>query len=275
MKTFRHTANIVHGTPWMIEPQAHALIASILQKHIDGAEIANVRGQTPSQQERDPDGGMLQKVGRSAVVQIHGPILPRANMGNLSSRVTGSAEISEAISIAAASDSESIVLDIDSPGGSVLGGFEAADAIQAASAIKPVFACISGLGCSLAYLLASQADEIIATRASVLGSIGVISSIESGNRAALNEGFDSITVASSRQKAMSGLSEDEIKEQMKANVEMYFGMMKETINRKRKGLVMSAESFPGTMLAPAALEAGLIDDIGTLDELISALNKNR
>ncbi len=255
MKTFRHTANIVHGTPWMIEPQALAVIAAIFQRHLDGEEIPDVRAARAKDKSKPEEGdwfgpmGMITRRGMVDVIQIHGPILPRASMGNISSTVTGSAEIGESIRLALESDSKAIVLDIDSPGGSVLGIFEAADQINLACAMKHVVASVSGLACSAAYLLASQADSIVATRASIIGSIGVISTLDDAGRLLKNEGVDSITVASSRRKAMSGLSEDEMRDEMQTDVTQYFSMMKDTINRKRKGLVAGAESFPGTMIS--------------------------
>ncbi len=70
---------------------------------------------------------------------------------------------------------------------------------------------------------------------------------------------------------MSGLSEDEMRDEMQTDVTQYFSMMKDTINRKRKGLVAGAESFPGTMISGDALAAGLIDEIGTLEDAIEAV----
>lgn len=65
-----------------------------------------------------------------------------------------------------------IVLDVDSPGGMVMGAFETADMI--AKAGKPVEAYVSGLGYSAAYLLASQTDKITVSPSAGVGSIGVI-----------------------------------------------------------------------------------------------------
>lgn len=74
----------------------------------------------------------------------------------------------------AASDAVSvIVLDINSPGGQVIGLQGAANAIAAAAAIKPVRALVNPLCASAAYWLASQASDITMTPGAALGSIGV------------------------------------------------------------------------------------------------------
>jgi protease IV len=67
-----------------------------------------------------------------------------------------------------------IVLDINSPGGTVLGSKTVADAVKKVD--KPIVAVISESGTSGAYWIASQSDLIIADELSIIGSIGVIGS---------------------------------------------------------------------------------------------------
>lgn len=68
---------------------------------------------------------------------------------------------------------DSILLDIDSPGGTVAGAYETAEAI--AGSRKPIDALIRGEAASGAYLLASQARNITAAgEYSRVGSIGVV-----------------------------------------------------------------------------------------------------
>lgn len=67
-----------------------------------------------------------------------------------------------------------IVMVINSPGGSVYGTQEAADAVWAArQSGKRVVAVVDPLTASAAYWIASQADEIVATPSADVGSIGV------------------------------------------------------------------------------------------------------
>ena len=66
---------------------------------------------------------------------------------------------------------DSIVLDVDSPGGTVKGAFEAADAIRDSG--KPVEARVDGMAASAGYLLACQATTItVGSRVDQVGSIG-------------------------------------------------------------------------------------------------------
>ena len=69
---------------------------------------------------------------------------------------------------------KAVVLDINSPGGTVVASRELAHAVRDLD--KPVVAVINEVGASGAYWVASSADVIIADELSITGSIGVISS---------------------------------------------------------------------------------------------------
>jgi len=117
----------------------------------------------------------LEVVDGTARIAIAGPLLDEpywlydAFGIRYSDYQTITAQVREA---EAAADVTRIELDVDSPGGMVRGVFAAADVIKGTT--KPVDAVVSGMAASAGYLLASQADRIIATdRADEFGSIGV------------------------------------------------------------------------------------------------------
>lgn len=70
-------------------------------------------------------------------------------------------------------DVRAVLLDIDSPGGTITGIPELAASIRALDERKPVTAFTSGMMASAAYWLASQARAIYATPSSRVGSVGV------------------------------------------------------------------------------------------------------
>lgn len=69
-----------------------------------------------------------------------------------------------------------LLLDVDSPGGTILGIPEFAQMVAASK--KPVAAFTATEMCSAAYWIASQADEVFATPSSYVGSIGVYIAFE-------------------------------------------------------------------------------------------------
>lgn len=78
--------------------------------------------------------------------------------------------------IAANEDVSAAVLDVNSPGGMVMGLEGAAQAVAALAAIKPVHVLVNPMAASAAYFIASQASDITMIPGSELGSIGTMRS---------------------------------------------------------------------------------------------------
>jgi signal peptide peptidase SppA len=110
------------------------------------------------------------------VVAITGPMLRNPDIfDRIIFGACNTGELINAVEEAASRpDVEAIFLDIDSPGGSVNGTPELAQAVADASKTKYVYAFSAGQMCSAAYWVASQADAIYATPSARIGSIGVI-----------------------------------------------------------------------------------------------------
>lgn len=69
---------------------------------------------------------------------------------------------------------EAVIVSIDSPGGTTVGGEALYQALRRLAAKKPVVASIRTLGTSAAYLIATAGDRIFAYETSLTGSIGVL-----------------------------------------------------------------------------------------------------
>ncbi|MBJ3776243.1 signal peptide peptidase SppA [Acuticoccus mangrovi] len=67
-----------------------------------------------------------------------------------------------------------VVVTINSPGGTTVGGERLYNALRDVAAVKPVVAQIDTLGASAAYMTALATDHIVAHRSSLTGSIGVL-----------------------------------------------------------------------------------------------------
>lgn len=114
------------------------------------------------------------KVGNVASIPIEGPIT--GDGGNyLGSPTASSVEIVAFIKEAGTDPQIKVILvEINSPGGSAVASDEIASALKKTE--KPVVALIREVGASGGYWIASAADQIIANKMSITGSIGVISS---------------------------------------------------------------------------------------------------
>src|SRR5437868_15509216 len=72
-------------------------------------------------------------------------------------------------------DVRTILLRIDSPGGSVTASDQILDAVKKAQAKgKPVVVSMAGLAASGGYYISASADRIVAEPATLTGSIGVL-----------------------------------------------------------------------------------------------------
>ncbi|RVD70824.1 signal peptide peptidase SppA, partial [Mesorhizobium sp. M4A.F.Ca.ET.029.04.2.1] len=67
-----------------------------------------------------------------------------------------------------------VILSIDSPGGTTVGGESIFEEVRKLAADKPVVAEVGTLAASAGYMIASAADHIVARKSSIVGSIGVL-----------------------------------------------------------------------------------------------------
>ncbi|RVD32855.1 S49 family peptidase, partial [Mesorhizobium sp. M8A.F.Ca.ET.023.02.2.1] len=67
-----------------------------------------------------------------------------------------------------------VILVIDSPGGTTVGGESIYEEVRKLAADKPVVAEVGTLAASAGYMIASAADHIVARKTSIVGSIGVL-----------------------------------------------------------------------------------------------------
>jgi len=109
-----------------------------------------------------------------AVIPIEGMLTLKGGGSLFSSTSSADMIVGQIQSASEDPSVKGIVLDINSPGGTVMGSKVIVDAVQDVE--KPVIAVVSEYGTSGAYWVASQADYIIADELSIVGSIGVLGS---------------------------------------------------------------------------------------------------
>ena len=170
-----------------------------------------------------------------------------------------------------------IVLNVDSPGGDVSGVPEAATAIRNLRGKKPIVALANPLMASASYYLGAQADEIVATPSSIVGSIGIIVAHIDESEALKKAGLNVSIITYGRRKAELTSAKplgDEAREGIQARVD-YFGHLFEADVAKGRGVsvqTVRANYGEGAVFtAPDARAAGLVDRIGTLEEVVGRL----
>ena len=99
---------------------------------------------------------------------------------------------------------KSIVLDVDSPGGTVDGTAALADDVAAVRGLKPIEAHVSDRAASAAYWVAAQTDRIVASPTAGLGSIGIYGVVPDSSEAAAKAGVK-VNVISSHELKGAGV----------------------------------------------------------------------
>jgi signal peptide peptidase SppA len=171
-----------------------------------------------------------------------------------------------------------ILLRMDAPGGMMLGGPEIADAVLSArKAGKPVVAHIGGLGASLGYMIASQANAVIANRSAIVGSIGVIASITDYSKLLENAGIkiETFTNKEAKFKATGALGTSltaDQREYLQAQVDGAFGVFRAAVLTARpqvKREAMEGKVYRGS----EAVKLGLLDATGSEGDALAVLRK--
>jgi len=169
-----------------------------------------------------------------------------------------------------------IVLRVDSPGGTVFGVEDAAQAVADAAKRKPVVAIADGLMASAAYWIASSATEIIAVPGAEVGSLGVIA-VHFDESGALEKAGVVATELTAGQFKGEGSPfrplSDADRAALEARIAAQYQLFTARVARGRKVSVDQVRSGFGegrVLAAPAALQAGLVDRIARLGDCLEA-----
>ena len=171
---------------------------------------------------------------------------------------------------------KAIVLEIDSYGGYPVAGEEVTLALRRAT--KPTVALIREGGLSAAYLAATGADVIFASRSSDVGSIGVTMSYLDNTRKNQNEGLTYVDLSSGKFKDTTSpdrpLSAEERALLMRdVNILHRYFIEMVAEHRNLDVAAVSRIADGSTMLGQMALEHGLIDQIGGTHEVRAHLRE--
>jgi len=202
-------------------------------------------------------------VGDVAVIPVSGALGERLDDFDVYFGMTDYSDVREKI-IAANDDPTitAIVLDIDSPGGFVVGTEETAQVIS--DSAKPVVAFTNTMAASAAYWLGVAADAFYATPSSQVGSVGVYSLFYDWSKAFERAGITAELFTSGSLKGMGAVGvplTDEQREYLQNNVEELAIQFKSYVV-SRRGKIDDRHMEGQTVRGRAALAAGMIDRLG-------------
>ena len=269
------------STPWALMPERLNAVSAVMARWsshapasaevLAGIDTDKIAREARRQTATSVSGGGI------AVLPLYGVITQR---GNMIEDVSGAGSVStqkfaSALRQALADESVSqILIDIDSPGGSVYGVAELANEIVAARAQKPIIAIANSLAASAAYWIGCSASEFYVTPGGEVGSIGVWQAHFDYSQALAAEGVTPTLISAGTYKVEGNPYaplDPEAQAFMQSRVDDYFLTFSKAVAKGRGVPIAQVRNAMGqgrVLGADAALEQNMVDGIVTLDEAI-------
>lgn len=266
--------------PWAIEPGRLLEIQSIYLAHVRGekADIAAIEARIGKPLANEPKPYTVEQ--GVAILPVEGVIAKRANMfmeisGGVSTELLGR-DLQAALQDPQV---HSVVLSIDSPGGTVDGTQALGSLVRSGREQKPIVALANGLMASAAYWIGSAASAVyIADTTTVSGSIGVVRSHTDYSKARADRGITVTEITAGKYKRIASdnapLSK-EGKAHLQAEVDYYYSLFVDAVASHRGvsvETVLEQMADGRTFIGQQGVDAGLVDGIQTLPQVIAALN---
>lgn len=256
---------------WLILPDALERILAICERDFTHEALAQFQGK-PLDNTRTVE----KRANGVAVVPISGPIMRYSNIFTEISGATSTQVLATDIRSALNDPSViGLVLNIDSPGGDARGINELADMIHAARGIKPIVAYAGGTMASAAYWIGSAADQVVADDTALLGSIGVVSTIEDTSERDSKSGKRTYQIVSSNApNKRPDVNTEAGRAQFQAVVDALESAFIGKVARNRGVLADDVKSNfgkGGVLVGQDAVNAGMADKLGSLESVISQI----
>lgn len=213
----------------------------------------------------------VRRVGKVAILPLQG-ILTQRNSWLL--RVFGGTALDEFSeffdALVADVRTDKIILDINSPGGSVYGVQELSERIYNARGKKPIIAVVNSLMASAAAWIGTAADKVYITKSGEAGSIGVLAIHTDFSEAEKRLGVKITIIKAGKHKAAGNPHEplsNEAKGALQKRVAEYYAAF---LNDLRRNRGQGGTFGDGRVFGfDGALSAGLVDGQATLENIIA------
>ncbi|MHA1108041.1 MAG: signal peptide peptidase SppA, partial [Alphaproteobacteria bacterium] len=182
--------------------------------------------------------------------------------------------------IARDSNAKALIVRVDSPGGTVVGGEALYQSLLKVAKTKPLVAVMGQVATSAAYMAALAADHIIAREGTITGSIGVLLQTTEITGLLGKLGITTEAIKSGPLKAVPSPFEPmtpDVRKSTQALVDDIFAMFLRLVAERRKLTLRDARALSDgrVFTGRTALENRLIDAIGGEAEAITWLETKK
>ncbi len=271
--------DIMNGA-WAIQPDKLAEIQDIYARHLKGEKIdlAGIEARIGRPLKNGEQG--YDVVNGVAIIPVVGVIGKRMNLFmDISGGVSTELAARDFKSALDDSEVESILFEVDSPGGTVDGTSELAQMIHAAREEKPIVTWANGLMASAGYWIGSAAHQVYnSSDTTVVGSIGVVTRHIDYSKMDKEMGIKRTYLYAGKYKVVGAdnkpLSKDDA-EIIQAELDYLYSIFVDAV-AKHRGVDVSTvldDMADGRIFTgQQAIDAGLVDGVATLDDLIAAMS---
>lgn len=269
----------VGSQPWAIEEGKLEAIRELLSLRSNNVRftVDEIHARIGTPPERPAVASTVDGV---AVIPIYGVIAQRAPMLRDVSDGGGTSteRVGRALDAALADPNvKSILLDVDSPGGTISGVPELAAKVRATGQKKPVVAIANTFAASAAYWIASAAAEVIASPSALVGSIGVYTIHTDLSKALATAGIKPSVIKAGKFKAETnefGPLSDEARAALQQQVDESYALFVHDVALGRGVATQAVRSGYGqgrAVMAKQARSLGLVDRVATFEETVRRL----
>ncbi|WP_043062942.1 S49 family peptidase [Brucella anthropi] len=277
---FEHILTAFEAEPWAIQREKLAVLADVLAARVAGDKLVTPEFAAAVSDARAKE--IAEIDGKVAVIPVYGVLADRMDLFSAMSGGTSYAGIKRQLHKALSNeDVKAVVLDIDSPGGSVPGTDELATEIRKLrGGEKPIIAQVNSLAASAAYWIASSADEIVVTPSGRAGSIGVYTAHDDISAALEKAGVKRTYISAGKHKVEGNETEPLGKDTLayiQDSVNRSYGRFLQSVADGRGVTKSKVEDGFGqgrVFYSESLMDRGMADRIATLDETLARLGAN-
>ena len=275
------------ATPWALMPERLSAVTAVIARWSGDARASDEVMHSVAADRNARDARRQSSVSNSgggiAVLPLYGIVTQRGNMvDDVSGPGTASTQQFSNLLRAALQDEtvSQILIDIDSPGGSVYGVAELADEIVSVRAQKPVVAIANSLAASAAYWIGCSASEFYVTPGGEVGSIGVWQAHQDYSKAMDEAGVKTTLISAGKFKVEGNPYaplDEEAQGFMQSRVDDYYAAFTKAVAKGRGVPISQVRDGMGqgrVLGAEAALASSMVDGIATFEDVVKKMRRD-
>jgi signal peptide peptidase SppA len=273
MKQYLRLHELIFNKPHLCTPEYAETVLSVLGNKLNIEEGAfSIQGEAKDKKESNVTNGV-------AHLPIIGSMVHRGSSLGAASGINSYQAIQSDIQEALENSSvKAIMLEMDSPGGSVAGAFDLRDFIMEAKKQKPIYAYAKDTMASAAYLIGSAATKVYSSQTGSIGSIGVVAmhvdQSEKNKQQGIKPTFihaGNMKTAGNPHEPLEGEALNYLQESVNSSYEMFIDAVAEARGIDKQ-VIRDTEAR--VYRGQKAVELGLVDGVKSFDAVMEEITSN-